>query len=637
MNRNRRGLLGLKFFLLGPPKVTWNDATLCIPRHQVRLLLYYLASSPNPIPQDRLHYLLWSDKSEEDCRRNFSHLLTHIRLTLPEKDMLIVKDSLVALDHHRVWCDVLEFKDLIHVIQNEIRLDAYKRAAEFYRGSYMEGVKLARGAEFENVIEMERFGLERNYLNLLYKLILIEKQNGSYEPAIEYAYRYLSIDNLSEEVHRQLILLYGLTGNREHAITQYRMCEDILQRELQISPSKKTQLAYQYALSDPHLEEKTLLSGDPVKIRIIRDEPGFVSTGSLNEFTKLLEGSTSSGIALLHGELGIGKSSLFTRVLSGIGRDRLILRTRCDPAVRSLSFWPLKNLLKRECKAHPSVGMQFPGLFEAGSTPTDTRLDSASDDNPDFHAREKFFTLYINCFLALAEEKHGFILCIEDMEWADPETLDLFLHLCKYTGDKNLLLLASFCCPNNNNLREFLYNIQLIDGFLGSVKVQGVSVDEAASMARYWIGHAHAERALIERLHQLSGGNPFFISELLRWIMESGKTLDVIKEDSVAKFPATIAKAIDFRLSRLGMVERRILETAAVVGYSFGFDQVGELSDIPMMQILDALDELVNRHFLFVHGSKYQFAHELLRQSILDEMSPARRQFLEKGISGLSN
>ena len=134
-------LVGLKFYLLGPPYVTWNDSVLDIPRRQVRVLLYYLASYPNAVPQERLHYLLWNDKSEAVCRRNLSHLLTHVRSILPDKDVLTIKDSLVMLAPHKIWCDVVEFKNLIRSPKKDNRLETFKQAIEYYRGPFLDGLQ----------------------------------------------------------------------------------------------------------------------------------------------------------------------------------------------------------------------------------------------------------------------------------------------------------------------------------------------------------------------------------------------------------------------------------------------------------------------------------------------------------------
>jgi len=164
---------------------------------------------------------------------------------------------------------------------------------------------------------------------------------------------------------------------------------------------------------------------------------------------------------------------------------------------------------------------------------------------------------------------------------------------------------------------------------LGSIKVHGLGEKEIISMVRFWLGDLKTDEQFVSHLHRLSGGNPFFISELLRLIAESGISKKDLMDDKALTLPSTVSKTISYRLSRLSQIERRVLEVAAAVGFTFKVDQVSELSDLSIMQVLDALDELVSRHFLLVQSAHYQFAHELVRQTVLDGMSPARRQFLE--------
>jgi len=460
-------LEGLKFYLLGPPQVTWHETVLDIPRRQVRILLYYLASYPNAVPQERLHYLLWNDKSETVCRRNMSHLLTHARTSLPDKNALVVKDSLVMLDPQKVWCDVVEFKGLIHSTQKDSRQNTYRRAVEHYHGPFLDGLQFSDEPEFENLIELERFNLERNYLNLLYKLIMIEKQDGNYEDAIEFAYQYLAKDNLAEEVHRQLIMLYGLTGNRERALNQYKVCEDVLRSELQAEPSVKTRLAYQHVLAESPMTENNKLMHKSLEVRPVKMEPLFVNSDSYNQFMKLLEGMSSTDhgyTAMLYGELGIGKSSTFTKAFSRIGKNKLVIRARCDPAVRSIPYWPIKNLLMKEFKAHTSTRSIVPEFIGGIPVYSDVTQGTYENIQSDVALKDKYFTMLVNSIAMLADEPGGLIFCIEDLEWADHDTLDLFLYLSRYTRVKNLWLFGSYCGPEQKYLIDFINKLQFADG-----------------------------------------------------------------------------------------------------------------------------------------------------------------------------
>jgi predicted ATPase len=288
----------------------------------------------------------------------------------------------------------------------------------------------------------------------------------------------------------------------------------------------------------------------------------------------------------------------------------------------------------KESKSYPSIRTLLPESLIGEPAGENAGSNEAAGDESNTYSKVHLFAVFTDCILSLADEQTGLILCIEDLEWADAETLELFLHVCRYAKDKKLILLGSYCCPDNENLRGFLHNLQVMDAYAGVVKVQGVTMEETRSIVRYWIGDDKADQLMSERLHQLTGGNPFFISEILRGIAESEISMDIFRIIDTFQFPLTIHNAVNYRLSRLGQTERKVLEVAAVIGCSFNFEQLIEPSGLTAMQVLDALDEIVNRHFLFVRSSKYAFAHDLLRKSILEGMGPIRRKYLEKVIKG---
>ena len=453
--------MGLKFFLLGPPYVTWNDSVLDIPRRQVRGILYYLATYPNAIPKERLHYLLWNDKPEEVCRRNLSHLLTHMRRVLPDDKILVVRNSLLMLDHEQIWCDAVEFKDLIRTsIENE-QYQAFQRANELYRGPFLDGKQMPGGREFEYLIERERNYLEHNHLNLLYKLILIEQRQENFEAAIEYAYQYLAIDDLAEEVHRQLITLFGLTGQRERAIAQYKICEDLLIKELQVKPSQKTQAAFEAILSEKLLEVRRDASRRGVtEIRPVKDNPTFISKESLDQLNNMVNRGDHGawGITLICGELGIGKTSLLTKYLANYQKDNLILRTKCNPGSHSIRYWPIRQICLAASKSNHPVLMGKSdildeirqGMFRI----SDDHLIPTGTQDSNTLTKEYYFNLFTKTIIGLADVAGALILCFEDLEWADEDTLNLILYLCVYLGEKNLLILGTYCCEDNDYLKN---------------------------------------------------------------------------------------------------------------------------------------------------------------------------------------
>ena len=625
---------GLQLYLLGPPYVTWNGSILDIPRRQVRGLLYHLATDPNSIPQERLHYLLWEDKPEATCRRNLSQLLVHMRKILPDATTLVVKNSLVMLDHKNLWCDATEFRKLIRASKGKDQHMTLQRAVELYRGPYLDGVRLPGGREFEYVIERERISLERNYLSLLYRLILLEKNRKDYESAIEYAYLYLAVDNLCEDVHRQLISLFGLTGKRERAVEQYNICEDLLEKELKTKVSKKTKFMLHDVLSEKLMDREDS-SEFSLEGRQVKNDPIFLRLDYLDNLEFLVNNRERGpwGIVLVRGELGIGKTSLLTKYLDSYKKKNLCLYTKCNPGLRSIIFWPIRQMCLSAGKSIHKVSRSKLDLLEDVEQVV-VRLSVIPEDfgsSPNLHTMEHYFSVFFETIYRLADIAEGLILCIEDLEWADQSTLELILYISEHLWEKKILILGSYCCEENDNIRKFIHNIQLMDDYLGTVELHGVDLETTLSVLKYWLGDFNGVQIAAEKLHQMSAGNPLFLTEILRWVVESNLSIFDVVDKRSKSLPVSISNVIGFRLGLLEQAERKVLNAIAVKGYLSETAHISNQTELSVQQILDALDELVNHHFLEFQFDTYQFKHEIVRQSVLEALGPMRRQFLELG------
>jgi DNA-binding SARP family transcriptional activator len=102
----------LKIFLLGSPRLIWNDQPLMISRRQVRALLYRLAASLKPVTREELYALLWPEKTDMAARRNLSRLIAYLRQELPDPELVQVTHDTVSLDVGRVWCDLSTLLDV---------------------------------------------------------------------------------------------------------------------------------------------------------------------------------------------------------------------------------------------------------------------------------------------------------------------------------------------------------------------------------------------------------------------------------------------------------------------------------------------------------------------------------------------
>jgi DNA-binding SARP family transcriptional activator len=237
----------VRLYMLGPAWIEWQDEAVSVCRRQARGLLYRLAAHPQPVPREELCFTFWPDTPEATAHRHLSHVLCHLRQCLPIPSLVRAANELVELDPDRVWCDARAFRASCE--QPELQDAAgLQQALELYRGRFLAGFSLPGKAEFESWVLRQRHAFERLYLDALSALITVEANRQDFAKAIRYGRQYLAVDELAEGVHRQLMVLYTMTGNRPAALQQYRYCAAALQRRLEVEPLPETRAVYQAIL-----------------------------------------------------------------------------------------------------------------------------------------------------------------------------------------------------------------------------------------------------------------------------------------------------------------------------------------------------------------------------------------------------
>jgi DNA-binding SARP family transcriptional activator len=222
----------------------WQDQPLSIHRRQVRALLYCLAAKLNPVPRDQICFGFWPDEYDVKSHRNLSHLLTHLRKALPDPDVLRSANDALELDPQRVWCDAAAFHEACSDL-NVRNAQRIEQAVQLYRGPFLSGMSLPNAPEFELWVSEQRSLYERLLLDAIRVLIGTETTQVDYPRAIQYARMYLDVDEMAEDVHRRLMVLHVLNGDRSAALRQYHRCATILKRELSLDPLPETRAVYE--------------------------------------------------------------------------------------------------------------------------------------------------------------------------------------------------------------------------------------------------------------------------------------------------------------------------------------------------------------------------------------------------------
>jgi DNA-binding SARP family transcriptional activator len=113
-----------------------------------------------------------------------------------------------------------------------------EEAVELYTGDLLEGI-------YADWCLYDRERLNVLYLNALGKLMAFHEVNGTYDKGLAYGQRILAHDNTREKIHRQMMRLYWLQGDRNAALAQYKQCVQILRGTFDIDPMEETKRLYE--------------------------------------------------------------------------------------------------------------------------------------------------------------------------------------------------------------------------------------------------------------------------------------------------------------------------------------------------------------------------------------------------------
>ncbi|MFV0383933.1 ATP-binding protein [Paracoccus sp. (in: a-proteobacteria)] len=272
-------------------------------------------------------------------------------------------------------------------------------------------------------------------------------------------------------------------------------------------------------------------------------------------------------IALVHGEAGVGKSTLVESVLAALPRQTGVAVGYCDPLNTPRPLGPVRDILRA------------------------LALDRSGEDS----AFDRFLTL-------VAARDHPCVAVIEDLHWSDQRSLDWFKFVGRRITQLPLLLIATF-------RDEALGTGTGLRGALGALPPASTIRIPLAPLGRESVRKlcgGDPDRA--EAVFRVSGGNPFFVSEL------------VAADDG--QIPESVLDVILARLQSLDEGTRRFIDLAAC---NAGELPLSLVTGGALGESAGNIDRSVQQGVLVPTQSGLAFRHELARLAILDHVPPARR------------
>ena len=254
---------------LGAPSIRWEDGTeVRLPtRHETALLAYLMVEQERPHPRAALTNLLWGEKSEKSARNSLRQTLFRLRQALAPGEagqpfLHISPRSVQFNPQSRHTLDVLQFIRLLdawEAHQHEFLaacpecLTRLEQAVSLPAGDFLSGFALSASPAFDEWAAVWRERLHLRLLEAWYHLAEAFLQQGNYQRARRCAWQQIALEPWREEAHRQLMEALARSGHVQKALTQYRACRAILQREFGLPPADETAALYERIRMMPHV------------------------------------------------------------------------------------------------------------------------------------------------------------------------------------------------------------------------------------------------------------------------------------------------------------------------------------------------------------------------------------------------
>ncbi len=362
-------------------------------------------------------------------------------------------------------------------------------------------------------------------------------------------------------------------------------------------------------------------------------------------------------LVTIYGDPGVGKSRLTTEFVTWAESQApapIVVRGRCLPYGDGVTYWPLAEILKGLAGTRdtdpPHVALDHVRTLGADLITTDVATNPAKStaalafsvglEDPAFSFRDaeprevrlKMHAAWRSLFSALAS-RSPVVAVVEDIHWADPALLDLLEELADRVVGPVL-----FVCPARPELTERRPGWAGGRRNVSSIALEPLTSEESDRLIGFLLSVDDLPRSVHERILERAEGNPFFLEEIVRHLIDEGSIAQesdrwrATSDIDDVRIPDTVQAVLAARIDLLDAVEKRALQRAAVVGRVFWPPPVERLLNGDRDRLRETLVRLEDRELVASRLSssiagepEFIFKHVLTRE-VAYESLPRRER-----------
>jgi DNA-binding SARP family transcriptional activator/tetratricopeptide (TPR) repeat protein len=619
----------------GALELTRQGTTILPGRRKLLLLLAYLARQEGKaLPRAYLASLFWPGSDEARSRQSLRQALAELRVAVG--DGLTISDVEVRLVPGAVALDANAFVELMN--RGELA-----RAFDRWAGEFLPDAEAVGEEELRAWLEAERQDLRGRLAWVGEALVLDAQTRAAWREGAEIAERWSGALPHDQRAARRTVEMLLLSGRPAEAAARHAAFAHRLREDLGIEP-----------------EAEFLRLGATLAARGSATARSSVSPGSVALFSADLVGREAEfatlmrawaevsrgepGVALIEGEEGIGKSRLLEETIGWIQHESpksVVLRSRAFEAEQDRPGVLLRHLLAPLATA-PGLAALPPPALRAVATLVPEIADRFPTSGMAAEGPMGALEAIARALTEVAAE-HPLVVAVDDAHFADAQSRELIEGLCRRPIPGLLLILTA--SPGRLLIADLVRRSGSGSGLVGMrlESLDGRDVDRLlGSMAEF---RPDDRTGLARRLMMETGGNPLAVIELVTGLADQGAIalgnsglweLRATFDGAPLPVPSSIRESTARRLTMLPRDLVAVLEAAAVLGRDSETALLQTLTTFDSERLEAALDKLAAGRMLRPArdgSSRFEFANEIVRRAMYEQLSPRRRGELHRRAS----
>ncbi|HSJ86886.1 MAG TPA: AAA family ATPase [Anaerolineales bacterium] len=606
------------------------------------LLTFLILHAGSPQSRQQVASLFWPDASEAQARNNLRQFLFQLRQALPDPDRFLQVDTNTIFwktDEKQIvdiWLFTRALKDADLYNQRgdkSLQRVALEQAVSIYRGDLLP-------SSYEDWIDPEREELRSQSKNAHRKLIQLLEMQREYEHGLTVAQRLLSLDPLDERTYVTLIRLHALNDDLSGARRVYQNAVDTLQRELDVEPSESLRSTYQRLQHAPQADSVQGENSESfvASFRLVGREPEWQQIQA--DWKRAVGGDAH--LVLITGEAGIGKSRLAEELFNWARRQGFATAYSRSYGVEGrLSLGPVTDLLRSQNIRPHLTSLDNVWLTEIARLLPEILVENPQLAHPmpisEYGQRQLFFEA-LAC--AIHASPHPLLLWIDDLHWADQETLEWLHFLLRFKPHDALLIVGtarSEESPPEHPVSLLARQLRMEEK-TSSIELSPLDAAETAKLASEVQGSALGEMDILRLFHETEG-NPLFVVETVRAQVAGSVAVETDRgnpstSDDTHPPPPRVHAVIVGRLIQLSPQARSVAEIGAVIGRAFPLDLLLQAGRENEETVVSALNELWQKRIVREHSVNiFDFTHDKLREIAYSEISAPKRRLIHRNIA----